>query len=507
MIAGTKSDSSTGDFSVMRPILRVITMSVDDPEKATTAPIDVLHVDDDRSFLDLTRSFLEAELELVEVTTVATPEEVVPKLAAESFHCVVSDYDMPGMDGLELLSEVREQFPDLPFVLYTGKGSEEIAARAINAGVTGYLQKGGPDQHRRLANRVKHAAHEYRAKIESERYSTVLRALDYPIYVVNADAEFEYVNRAFLDLVGYDRDEIIGAKPGKIKSEEGVRRANEMLATIVSSTGPATQQFRVNIRTKDGDTVPCYDHMAALPFDDEFRGSVGILRDATREQRQREELIRQNERLNEFTSIVSHDLRAPLQNARTAAEMAHTTGDDAHFDALEREHERMDRMIDELLTLAKEGETVLDTELVDVTGVATEAWEPFGSPRDTLELPDAELRVDADRSRIQRLFENLFRNVSEHCASPVTVTVGVSDAGFYVADDGPGLGDTDAEDVFEPGFTTATDGTGFGLTIVRRIVNAHGWEVSISDGTDGGVRFDFETNPTAPETRGPVVSP
>ncbi|TKX76585.1 PAS domain S-box protein, partial [Halorubrum sp. SD626R] len=215
-----------------------------------------------------------------------------------------------------------DHYADLPFILYTGKGSEEIAAQAINAGVTGYLQKGGPDQHRRLANRVKHAATEYRAQIESERYSTVLRALDYPIYVVNAEAEFEYVNEAFLDLVGYDREAIIGSPPGKIKTDEGVQRANDMLATIVSSAGPETQQFRVDIHTKDGETVPCYDHMAALPFDDEFRGSVGILRDATREQRQREELIRQNKRLDEFTSIVSHDLRTPLQNAKTAAEMA-----------------------------------------------------------------------------------------------------------------------------------------------------------------------------------------
>ena len=480
-------------------------MSVDDPEEVTAAPIELLHVDDDSAFLDLTESFLTNELAAVDITTVTDPQAVLSKLDAGSFHCVVSDYDMPGTDGLELLADVRERFPELPFVLYTGKGSEEIAAQAINAGVTGYLQKGGPDQHRRLANRVKHAAHEYRAKIESERYSTVLRALDYPIYVVNADAEFEYVNEAFLDLVGYDRDEIIGSPPGKIKTDEGVRRANDMLASIVSSEGPATQQFRVDIRTKDGDTVPCYDHMAALPFDEAFRGSVGILRDATREQRQREELIRQNERLDEFTSIVSHDLRTPLQNAQTAAEMARTTGDDAHLDTLDREHERMERMIDELLTLAKEDRTASETESVDVAAVAAEAWEPFGSPRDALELPDGDLRIDADRSRVRRLFENLFRNVDDHCASPVAVRVGRSDDGFYVADDGPGIDATECEALFEPGFTTAADGTGFGLAIVKRIADAHGWAVSIGESATGGTRVDFDTDPATPATSDPAV--
>jgi PAS domain S-box-containing protein len=481
-------------------------MSIDNPNEATAASIEILHVDDDPALLDLTESFLENELGAVEVTTVSSPDDVLPALDAGSFHCVVSDYEMPGMDGLELLDAVRERHSDLPFVLYTGKGSEEIAAKAINAGVTGYLQKGGPDQHRRLANRVKHAATEYRARIESERYSTVLRALNYPIYVVNEDAEFEYVNQAFVELVGYDRDEIIGSKPGKIKSDEGVRQANDMLAKIVSSTGPETQQFRVDIQTADGETVPCYDHMAALPFGDQFRGSVGILRDATDEQQRREELVRQNERLDEFTSIVSHDLRAPLQNAKTAAEMARASGDESFFETIEHEHERMEQMIDELLTLAKEGESVTETETVNIGTLVSEAWEPFGCPQDGLEVRDSDIDVTADRSRVRRLLENLLRNADEHCESPVTVTVGRTADGFYLADNGPGLDEMDREQVFEPGYTTAVDGTGFGLTIVKRIADAHGWEVSISDSASGGVRFDFIVNPEAATRRDTPLS-
>lgn len=482
-------------------------MSIDNPNEATAAAIEILHVDDDPAFLDLTGSFLERELDAVEITTVSSPDDVLTTLDTQSVHCVVSDYEMPDMDGLELLDAVRDQHSDLPFILYTGKGSEEIAAKAINAGVTGYLQKGGPDQHRRLANRVKHAATEYRAQIESERYSTVLRALEYPIYVVNADAEFEYVNQAFVDLVGYSRDEILGSEPGKIKTDEGVRRANDMLAAIVSSTGPETQQFRVDIQTKDGETVPCYDHMAALPFDDEFRGSVGILRDATRELKQREELIKQNERLDEFTSIVSHDLRAPLQNAKTATEMARTSGDETFFESLEREHDRMDQMIDELLTLAKEGESISETETVDISTLAAEAWEPFGCPKDTLEMPDTDVTVAGDRSRIRRLLENVFRNADEHCDSPVTVTLGRTTDGFYIADNGPGLDETDCEQIFEPGYTTAADGTGFGLTIVKRIADAHGWNISVSDSTSGGVRFDFDVDPEPSGSNSAPASP
>ena len=466
-------------------------MSIENPQRASSAPIEVLHVDDDPAVLDLTQSFLDRELDAVTVTTTTDPGEALERLDSETFHCVISDLEMPGRDGLELLDAVRERYPDLPFVLYTGKGSEEIAAEAINAGVTGYLQKGGPDQIRRLANRVEHAAAEHRSRIESERYSTVLRALGYPVYVVSEDATFEYVNEAFVELTGYDREEILGNTPGLIKTDEGVETANDMLAEIVSSDGPDRQKFKVDIHTADGDVVPCYDHMAALPFDDEFRGSVGILRDATAEQRRREELLRQNERLDEFTSIISHDLRTPLGNAETAADLARTTGDEDAFERLEAEHERMKQMIGDLLTLAREGQTVSETEPADVAAIAAEAWEPFCCVDDALELPDSELVIDGDPSRLRQLLENLMRNAVEHADSPVTVTVGRIGGGFYVADDGPGIDPERRDQVFEPGYTTAAGGTGFGLSIVKRIADAHGWEVTITESEAGGARFEF----------------
>jgi PAS domain S-box-containing protein len=479
-------------------------MSIENPKQVISTPIEVLHVDDDPSVLDLIKSFLETESETINVATASTPTEGLAQLRDGTLHCIISDYEMPAHDGLELLSQVRERYPSLPFILYTGKGSEEIAADAINAGVTGYLQKGGPDQIRRLANRVEHAVTEYQARAESERYSTVLQALDYPVYVVDDEGYFEYVNQAFVNLTGYDRQKIVGNTPELIKTEEGVETANEMLADIVSSTGPDRQKFRVDIQTADGSIVPCYDHMAALPFDEEFRGSVGILRDATAEQQRRRELLRQNERLEEFTSVVSHDLRTPLGNAQTAAELARTTGTDEAFDRLETELERMDRMIDDLLVLAHEGQTVSETEPVDVATAAAEAWEPFCCAEDTLEQSGDELTVDADPPRLRRLLENLVRNAVEHASSPVTVTVGPTDDGFYVADDGPGIDEERSDTVFEPGYTTAADGTGFGLSIVKRIADAHGWEIALSESETGGARFEFVT---AEEARDPTVIP
>ena len=377
--------------------------------------MNVLHIDDDSSFLAVTAAYVEAEVTQLNVTTALGPTNGIEQLKQGKYHCVITDYEMPEQDGLELLERVRERYPDLPCILYTGKGSEEIAAEAINAGVTGYLQKGGPDQHQRLANRVRHAASEYQTQIESERYSTVLKALDYPIYVVDTNAEFEYINDAFLELVGYDREDIVGSPPGLIKTDDDVQNVDNILAETVSSSGPDTRQFEVDIHTKQGEIVPCYEHMAALPFETEFRGSVGILRDRSREQQQGEQLLKQNERLEQFSSIVSHDLRTPLSNAQTAAALAQSTGSDEAINQLESALNRMEQMIDELLTLAREGQAVSETETVDVAEIATEAWEPFCGADDTLKLADKPTTVNA----IGRASDNCLRICSETRLSTV----------------------------------------------------------------------------------------
>ncbi|ERG97584.1 MAG: PAS sensor histidine kinase [Haloquadratum sp. J07HQX50] len=467
------------------------------PEIQIQQPIRVLHIDDDSSFLDLSQTYLERELPAATVVTADTPQAGLDELD-RNFDCVVSDYDMPKMDGLELFETVNERQPRLPFVLYTGKGSEEIASKALNVGVTGYFQKGGPDQYQRLANRIEHATNEYRTERESERYSTVLQALGYPIYVVNERANFEYVNDAFVELTGYDRKEIIGASPGLMKSDEGVEQADEMLAQIVSTTGPDSKQFSVDIYTNDGEVIPCHDHMAALPFEDDFRGSVGILQDVSEHKQQRRELSRQNERLEEFVSIISHDLRSPLHMAQTATQLADETNEAAYFEKVTAAHDRMEQMITELVTLAQTGRSVTQRDCLSLSTLAEEAGRTVTTDM-TLQI-ESEAAVEGEAGRMRRLFENIIANADTHAGPDVTVTVGVLTElddrerrreGFYIEDDGPGIPFDDHERVFEPSVTTDDDGTGLGLAIVRRIAEAHGWTVTAEDSAHGGARFVF----------------
>ena len=258
------------------------------------------------------------------------------------------------------------------------------------------------------------------------------------------------------------------------------------------------------------------------------------VRYALERHRQERTLERQNERLERFASIVSHDLRNPLQVAR--GRLAHVdSGETAeHLDEAVAALDRMEELVDDLLDLARDGRDLDVTESVDVADVARSAWG-------NVETPASDLRVEvtgtvtADASRLTQLFENLFRNSVEHgstrnrteagdsvehsstrnrtesgdsvehgdgggpgdgrSAAGITVTVGAMNDGFYVADDGPGIPESERDRIFETGYSTNEDGTGFGLDIVREIVAAHGWAVTVTESETGGARFELTELP------------
>ena len=118
----------------------------------------MLHVDDEPAFAGTAAAFLDRADEDLSVEAATSVEEGLERLGDRAFDCVVSDYEMPGRNGIEFLQAVHADDPEMPFVLFTGKGSEEVASEAISAGVTDYLQKGpGTDQYTVLANRVRNA--------------------------------------------------------------------------------------------------------------------------------------------------------------------------------------------------------------------------------------------------------------------------------------------------------------------------------------------------------------
>ncbi len=702
---------------------------------STGGSIRVLHVDDEPSITELTAEMLERADDRFEVATATSAEDGLAYLDASPVDCVVSDYEMPEVNGLGFLDAVRENYPDLPFILFTGKGSEEVASQAIARGVTFYQQKETSiEQYELLANNVRQAVEGRRAVAEADRqrqelrqYERAVESSDDLVAAVDVDSRIEFANETLLDYHDRDRDEVVGthlkeligetaheqvaphldralageasqievtydfADRGKrdldvryyplsdgdggvegavahlrdVTEREARERDRQLFESIVQHTEDGIFVFDeearfefVNERVVDvsgidrehwlgepvsmladrgmldekavarledaigmilageedvvrfefapnlpADITDLESRLTPLSVGDEhfvlaftrdvsdrvartrglerqharFRtvlenvpvvlfaldddgvftisegrgldalglepgeavgrsalemyadypevvaklrralagkavsgtvdiddrtfetwfqpvvaeGSIeqviGVAMDVTDRRAYRRELERQNERLDAFASVVSHDLRSPLNVAQARLDLAET-GDDEHLAAVERSLDRMEALVEDVLTLARVGDAATDLEPISLDAVTAESWELVVADAATL-VVDSDRFVRADRGMLQQLLENLLGNAVEHGGPEVTVRVGGTDDGFFVADDGPGIPEADREQVFESGYSTEREGTGFGLHIAAQIADAHGWDLALTDSWAGGARF------------------
>lgn len=703
--------------------------------------IHILHVDDEPEFAELVASYLQREDERFEIESATTASDGRNRLNNAEFDCIVSDHDMPGQTGIEFLESVRDDYPDLPFILFTGKGSEEVASEAISAGVTDYLQKGSEtDQYTVLTNRIKNAVERFRSnqaldernqelrrykqmidsmneaaciydsegrfelvneylaewynttpeelegdqsalipqlreqatgdpyqellagergeirgEVESDfpahgyavleyrltplrvdgavegvvsiarditdrreqqaelerkdramdaapvgitisdfcqddnpliytnghftevtgytdeealgrdcrflqgkntnpepvarmreaidnaepvtvelrnyrqdgtefwnrvsiapvydddemrnwvgfqqdvteykkreqelkQYETIIETIEDGVYVVNEEDRFVMVNEAYAEMFGYDREELLGRHVSLIGGEDVAERAQQ-LESKMRRDSVDTPMIEAELPTAGGDQLPLEAKFTLLSIsDDEYR--VGVVRDISERKAREQDLQRQNERLEEFASVVSHDLRSPLQVAEGNLELARDECDSEYLDAVTEAHDRMETLIQDLLTLAREGDQVSDPEPIDLAELSENCWRNVETADATLRTP-IDRKVWADRSRLAQLLENLIRNGVEHGGEDVVITVGELSDGFLIEDDGSGISKAKRDEVFDAGYSTAEDGTGFGLRIVKQVADAHGWEIGLTDGTDSGARFEI----------------
>lgn len=226
-------------------------------------------------------------------------------------------------------------------------------------------------------------------------------------------------------------------------------------------------------------------------------GRIILLHEITWQKRREQELKatkqsleQSNERLEEFASTVSHDLRNPLNVAQGRLHLAQRETESDHLVAVDEAHERMESLIGDLLTLARQGDVIEEPDAVDLATLAETAWQNMATAEATLTVETAQT-IRADSSRLQELLENLFRNAVEHGGEDMGITLGEMADGFYVADDGPGVSVEQRDDVFDAGYSTADDGTGLGLNIAQEIAEAHAWEICVTDSKSGGARFEI----------------
>jgi len=322
----------------------------------------------------------------------------------------------------------------------------------------------------------------------------IIAQIDTGIVVTDAMDRIVDINPAASAVVG--TTDVIGQRLGDIGGT-----AAELAAMEAGTT----------IEVSDGDDAYFECQKTTLNTEGGFEDTqLYILTEVTERRRRQDALEAKNDRLDSFAEVLSHDLRNPLSVASGTAELARADPSAEHFDRLDRAHDRMAEIIDDMLTLARSGETVDDPAVVDLETVAADAWGNVATDGASLTI-EGTREVTADPQRLKQLFENLFRNSVEHGVTgaltesdgglnhatsdgdaTVRVRAGPTDAGFFVADDGPGIPAEEREAVFQSGVSSDSDGTGVGLAIVETIAEGHDWTIRVSESERGGARFDVE---------------
>lgn len=291
------------------------------------------------------------------------------------------------------------------------------------------------------------------------------------------------VNEAFENVFGYTNSELRG----------------ENLNDHITPDGKRKQVEAVDQEIRDGDVGPrvVTRQTADGPRDFLLRATAGegersyaIYTDITAQKERERQLQRERDRLDGLIGIISHDLRNPLNVAQGRVKLALEECDSDHLEVVAQAHDRMERLIEDMLSLARAGESLGDVEPVAIAELAESSWLNVETKSAELIL-EIESTVNADESRLRQLLENLYRNAIEHGGDDVTVTIGGLDGGFYVEDDGPGIPKDERDEVFEAGYSRNEDGFGFGLSIVKEVAMAHGWDTNLSQGAEGGARFEF----------------
>lgn len=398
----------------------------------------------------------------------------------------------------------------VPTILYTRVDPMDLHSDTLTA-VDSLVQRDRPDALDRLIEKLQmvvdnqsnqmaphRVVHDVTARNQRRqelcRYERLIQAVGAPICTLDEDGQIQYVNGQFEDRTGYTAADSVGNNLDLILDSDSTAQVQEALRQLGADENAAAT-LELQIEPRSGEAFPTECRLAGLPRSDDGHDSVAVavFHDVTR-------LKQREQRLSKFASVVSHDLRNPMDVALGRAEMLPEIADvddqtEQHLDDIYESIKRMERLIQDVLTLTRQHEESVDLEPLSLADVATAAWQNVATEQSNLHV-DTDQRIEADQSRLVRVFENLFRNAVQHGGDGVTVRIeAISDSGqpigFRIADDGPGIPDHRRGEIFEDGFSTAKDGTGLGLPIVRDIAHAHGWEVSVCASPTAGAQFEF----------------
>lgn len=266
-------------------------------------------------------------------------------------------------------------------------------------------------------------------KVIRRKYQTLMETAPDAMVITDANTgEILEVNRRATDLMQMFEGTLLGREETVLYPDDDRRCRNPPRGdgSDTQSEAPGVTEAEMRyIETGDGSHVPVEVGSQETTVSGQ-RVVIRVLRDVSA--RYERELHRQIERLETLAEVLSHDLRNPLNVAKTNVEMVLKSGDCDRLETVDAAHDRMEALIDDALTLIREGYEVESTEPVEFDGLVSDCWQH-------VQTKDATVRVTrdgiiyADASRVKNILENLFRNAVEHASEDVTVRAGVTDDG------------------------------------------------------------------------------
>jgi PAS domain S-box-containing protein len=468
--------------------------------------------------------------------------EALERLGAATYDCLLLDYYIPGVAGLELVERIRDLAPKTPIVMFTGRGDEEIAVELMKAGAADYVPKVSLTPER-LASSVRHALELARAsaarrqaeddlRAQEARFRTLANAIPQLAWTADATGARNWFNQRWFDYTGTIFDEVRGWGWQKVHHPDHVERVLTGLRNSLAAGQPWEDTFP--LRGRDGEYR--WFLSRALPIRDqagEFIGWLGTNTDITdrihadeerralldREQEARAAAEAALESRDEFFSSVTHDLKNPLGAAKGYAQLlARRLGRVTPpppdwlvegLDQIDRNVNRTTSLIEDVLDLVRHEEMgglelqLEPFDLVEVCrGLVIERRRAGDRHDFELRASTPELKGQWDRPRLERVINNLIDNAVKYSPEGGQILIQIdsragptgTEAVLSIGDQGLGIPAADLPLIFER-FHRASNvsrriaGTGIGLTSLRQIVEAHGGTVRVDSQEGVGSTF------------------
>lgn len=419
----------------------------------------------------------------VSVTVLTDPDEVFAELTRSAYDCLVLPATIDDNSAVDIAYGIATLFPELPIVVV---GTDQDAV--TQPGHVTVLESASL-----LDDRVAAAVAE---QLDGDRPAvagrlpspmetlllSIFEEMPHHFYAKDGDARHVLMGRGFNEPT--DRIGLTDVEVAELQDDHGEAALQDELDLIEERTDRIDVEEFLDLSAEYVETVkvPWRDD------DSDVAGIVGLTQDIT-EQKEREHAFqRQHERMVKTALVAAHEFRNELQIALGRLELLDC--DRAQIARIEESLARLESITDTVVDLAQTEPTVDDQKPVWLSRLSREIWGTLADGQATLDIAD-DARVLADQESASLLLQNLFYNALEHAGPDVTITVGATADGFFVADDGPGIDVSPPERIFDAGFSTVQQNTGFGLYVVQLVADNHDWTLSLTESSDGGLRFDI----------------